>query len=137
MQSIVILRVILGLTGLAVMILGLNIGLGGMQTLGWQISTGFVAVLDEGLYEIQDNHFRFLGGVWFSIGGVYLLSSVWFGKLQQTIVIISLAVAFGGMFRLSVLDLGILLKDGILASFILEIAFFPVLAFWAKKTKAE
>ncbi len=134
MTYLMILRAVLGMIGVAIIFLGLNIGLGGMQTLGWQIPTGFLAVLDQKPFDVQDNHIRFLGGFWFAIGGIYLLSAVFFEKLQQFIVIVSFAVAVGGIFRLSALDFDILLSGQILPSLILEMLFFPAIALWALGT---
>ena len=62
------LRVILLLTGTIVVWLGLNVGLGGFETLGWQGAQGFFAVTDPETFAVQDNHIRFIAGVWLSVG---------------------------------------------------------------------
>lgn len=57
--------------GAAIIFLGLNIGLGGIKTLGWQSSQDFVAITDAAVFDAQDSHIRFLGGIWFGIGAVF------------------------------------------------------------------
>lgn len=50
MTRSILLKSVLALVGLAIMILGLNIGLGGIPTLGWQTSETFIAVTNETVF---------------------------------------------------------------------------------------
>jgi hypothetical protein len=45
--------------GLANIFLGINTGLGGLETLGWQGDAAFFQVTDEHLYLVRYSHTRF------------------------------------------------------------------------------
>ena len=68
MNNVIVLRVVVALVGAAIVFLGLNIGLGGMRTLGWQMSPDFISITNEAAFRVQDSHIRFIGGVWFGVG---------------------------------------------------------------------
>ena len=62
------LRVAMVLFGLAVIFTGLNRAYGGIATLGWQGRRTSPTVANQQVWLIQDNHTRFLGGVWTAVG---------------------------------------------------------------------
>lgn len=63
-----LLRGVMALLGLAVVVLGLNIGLGGIRTLGWQGgAVEFLTVTDPALFAVRDSHVRFIGGIWLAL----------------------------------------------------------------------
>ena len=128
------LKTVLALVGLAIMVLGLNIGLGGIPTLGWQTSETFIAVTNETVFHVQDSHIRFIGGVWFGVGVIFLLGASLTDRLRGTMVTLSVAIAFAGLFRLSGLDGGVVFSAAILPSLALEIIGFPLLAVWLLQT---
>ncbi len=128
------LKTVLALVGLAIMVLGLNIGLGGIPTLGWQTSETFIAVTNETVFHVQDSHIRFIGGVWFGVGVIFLLGASLTDRLRGTMVTLSVAIAFAGLFRLSGLDGGVVFSAAILPSLALEIIGFPLLVVWLLQT---
>ena len=71
-----LLRIILAIAGLAIMALGLNVGLGGIATLGWQGPTVFFTITDQDVFAVQDNHIRFIAGVWFGVGLMFVAGAV-------------------------------------------------------------
>ncbi|MBL4667207.1 MAG: DUF4345 family protein [Sneathiella sp.] len=85
MKNIIALKVVLLLIGAAIVMLGLNVGLGGIRTLGWQISPDFLTITNADIFHTQDSHIRFMGGVWFGIGGLFLASVVAFEKLRTVL----------------------------------------------------
>jgi hypothetical protein len=121
---------VLVLVGISIMALGLNIGLGGIPTLGWQTSEPFIAVTNETVYHVQDSHIRFIGGVWFSVGAIFFLGAILRATLRPTLIILCAAIACAGLFRLSGLDCGAVFSAAILPSLALEIIAFPLLAWW-------
>ena len=129
MTRSILLKSVLALVGLAIMILGLNIGLGGIPTLGWQTSETFIAVTNETVFHVQDSHIRFIGGVWFGVGAIFLLGAGLTDRLRGTMVTLSVAIAIAGLFRLSGLDGGVVFSAAILPSLALELIGFPLLAF--------
>ena len=134
MTRSILLKSVLALVGLAIMILGLNIGLGGIPTLGWQTSETFIAVTNETVFHVQDSHIRFIGGVWFGVGAIFLLGAGLTDRLRGTMVTLSVAIAIAGLFRLSGLDGGVVFSAAILPSLALELIGFPLWAFWLLQT---
>lgn len=127
MKSENLLRLVLTLTGLSIIALGINVALGGILTLGWQTSGSFVVISDERLFRVHDSHTRFLGGVWLSIGVLFVLGAIYRDRLRATLIVLSLSIACAGLFRLSGTSI---LSSEILTSFLLEIIAFPALAAW-------
>ena len=137
MKSTYLLKSIIGLTGIIIMFMGINIGFGGIETLGWQISPDFVSVNNATQYAIQDNHIRFIGGVWFGIGAVFLLGTVAMKQVQTVLVTSCYIIAVAGLFRLSALDPNLILSIAIAPSITLEIIGFPLLAWWINSNSAK
>ena len=130
MTRSIYLKSTLTLAGLAIMVLGLNTGLGGILTLGWQTSEPFITITDQTVFHVQDSHIRFIGGVWFSVGAVFFVGAFMQDTLRPTLVILCAAIAFAGLFRLSGMDRGVVFSPAILPSMALELIAFPLLAWW-------
>lgn len=131
MRARIILRVVLALIGIVVVVLGLNVGLGGIRTLGWQGGGEFLTVSDPALFAVRDSHIRFIGGIWLGIGLVLAAGAVWFERLRVVLVAIAALVFVGGLTRLS----GTLSPD-VLPSLALELIGFPLLGWWIARAKA-
>jgi uncharacterized protein YjeT (DUF2065 family) len=126
-----LLRGVLMLIGAVVVVLGLNIGLGGIRTLGWQGgATTFLAVTDPTLYAVRDNHVRFIGGVWLGAGLVILAGGIWLEQLRPVLIAICAMVVVGGLARFSAPAPAILAEATIAPSLLLELLGFPLLALW-------
>ena len=128
-----ILRIILGLIGVGILFLGLNIGLGGIQTLGWQGAGPFITITDMDLFNVRDNHIRFLGGVWLAIGAIFCAATFWLARLKTTLVLLCGAIFIGGLTRLSSPDVTLVLTPEIAPSLIAELIVFPVIGIWIWK----
>lgn len=122
------LNVVLVLIGIAIMALGLNVGLGGMRTLGWQVSRDFISIAEPEVFQIQDNHIRFIGGIWFGVGVVFALGGFALTKLRVTLVTLCLMIAGAGLFRFSAMDMSVVFGGAIGPSVALELIGFPLLA---------
>jgi Domain of unknown function (DUF4345) len=72
-----LLRVVLLVVGAVMIALGLNVGLGGIKTLGWQTAGEFVQATDIVAFSNQDNHVRFLGGFWLGCAAFSSRSPPW------------------------------------------------------------
>ena len=130
MNQVIVLRAILMIIGAIIVLLGLNIGLGGIKTLGWQTARDFVVITDSAVFGTQDNHFRFIGGVWFGVGVVFFAGGIALQSLRQTLIILAMLIAVAGLFRLSALDAAVITSMAIAPSLVLEVVGFPLLAFW-------
>lgn len=131
-----LLRLVLALTGCAIVFLGLNIALGGITTLGWQGGgTSFVTVADPAQFAIHDSHVRFIGGVWLAVGLVMLIGSAAFQLMRQTLIVLVGMVFVGGLSRFSAFDPAVLMSTAIAPSFIVELVLFPLLGLWISKAE--
>jgi hypothetical protein len=130
MNKIKLLNSVLVIVGAFIIFLGLNIGLGGIKTLGWQSTREFLSITDATTFHAQDNHIRFLGGVWFGVGAVFLIGGFAMSTLRPTLIILSIMIAIAGLFRLSGMDTGVILSAAIAPSMAIELIGFPLLACW-------
>ncbi|MBL4726908.1 MAG: DUF4345 domain-containing protein [Rhizobiaceae bacterium] len=134
MKNNAVLRTILVLVGAVIMLMGVNVGAGGMRTLGWQMSPDFIAIKDAIAFGIQDNHIRFIGGVWFGVGAAFFIGGIMLVRMRPTLVVLCSIIAVAGLFRLSAMDMDILLSADIAPSLGLELIAFPLLAYWLAKS---
>lgn len=128
------LRAVLGLTGAAIVFLGLNVGFGGIATLGWQGSGSFLDVTDAALYAIRDNHIRFIGGVWLGAGLAMVAGAFALNRLRPVLLGIIGMIVVGGLARFSAGDLGLLTGGAIAPSLVLELVGFPLLGWWIARS---
>lgn len=123
------LNIVIFVIGMAIIFLGLNVGLGGIRTLGWQGTDEFVAVTNAATFAVQDNHIRFIAGVWFGVGIMFVFGGFWLDKLRPILIALSSMIAVAGLFRLSAMD-SVIFSWAIAPSMIFELVGFPLLAFW-------
>lgn len=131
------LRFALMAAGAIVVYLGLDLGLGGMRTLGWQGSSDFIAVTDPARFAVQDNHARFIGGVWLGVGLILFLGSFDIARFRTALIAMCALVFVGGLMRLVSGDISTILSMNILPSMLAELILFPALGYWLSKTKAR
>jgi hypothetical protein len=126
----------------AIVFLGLNIGLGGIKTLGWQTTRDFVVITDAAIFHAQDSHIRFIGGIWFGVGATFLIGGFAMRTFRPTLIILSAMIAIAGLLRMSDIDSGVIFSAAIAPSIMLELFGSPLLA-WRlvmsknQKTKAD
>lgn len=122
------------LVGATIMLMGVNVGAGGMRTLGWQVSPDFIAIKDAITFGIQDNHIRFMGGIWFGVGLAFLIGGIMFERMRPTLISLCAIIAVAGLFRLSAMDMDVIFSADIAPSLALELIAFPLLAYWLSKS---
>ncbi len=130
-----ILRAVLVTTGLIVALLGVNVGIGGISTLGLQGPTEFFEITNQQVFDIRDNHIRFIGGTLIAIGGLLAYSGFRFEFARTAVPIIALLFVTGGLARLSATDASLLVGPDIAPSLLIELIGFPLLALWVMRTK--
>lgn len=130
MNKIKLLNSVVVVVGAIIIFLGLNVGLGGIKTLGWQSTRDFVSITDAATFHAQDSHIRFIGGVWFSVGAAFLIGGFAMSKFRPTLIILSAMIAIAGLFRLSGMDSGVIFSVAIAPSIAFELIGFPLLAWW-------
>lgn len=130
MNKIMLLNSVVVIVGVAIIFLGLNVGLGGIQTLGWQTTRDFISISDAATFHVQDNHVRFIGGVWFGVGATFLIGGFAMNRLRPTLIIMSAMIAIAGLFRLSGMDSGVVFSAAVAPSIAFELIGFPLIAWW-------
>lgn len=131
------LRIVLVAAGLVMIALGLNVGLGGIKTLGLQATGEFFRVTNQDMFANQDSHVRFLGGFWLGAGVLMLAGSVWFDRLRPLMTAICAMAFLGGMMRLSAHDPAIVLGPSLLPSAVAEVLGFPLLGVWINRQQRK
>ncbi len=137
-----LLNLVVVIVGAAIIFLGLNIGLGGIKTLGWQTTRDFISITDAATFHVQDSHIRFIGGIWFGVGATFVIGGFAMRTFRPTLIILSAMIAIAGLFRLSGVDSGVIFSAAIAQSLVLELFGFPLLAWWLvvsknRETKAD
>ena len=130
MKKINLLNLVVIIVGVAIIFLGLNVGLGGIKTLGWQTTRDFVAITDAAMFHAQDSHMRFIGGIWFGVGAAFVIGGLAMRTFRPTLIILSAMIAIAGLFRLSDIDSDVIFSIAIAPSLVLELFGFPLLAWW-------
>ncbi|TCL01612.1 uncharacterized protein DUF4345 [Shimia isoporae] len=133
MKSTLLLRGLIALIGFAIAFLGLDVVFGGIRTLGWMGPTDFVEVVNPTDFAVQDNHVRFLGGVFSGIGLLFVLGAVAFSRMRTAIMVLCALVFIGGLSRFTTPDFGTLFNMAVLPSLLAELILFPLVGFWVYK----
>lgn len=121
-----IFRIILVIVGAFIVFVGVNVGFGGIPTLGWQIAPDFVSVTNESDYLVQDSHVRFLGGVFGAMGLFMLLGATNLERYQAGLRL----VFVGGFTRFTEFQPDVRFGSGVVTSLAAELILMPVLYFW-------
>ena len=129
-----LLRVVLGLTGLALAVIALNTALGGAGTLGWQFPSGTLTAADPLDAARHDNNARFFAGVFVALGLVIASGALRFSQMRSAIVVSLLATAIGGAFRLLQSGYSPVTDTQLLPSLIAELVAAPLLAYWVARS---
>lgn len=130
-------RAILVILGAINIFLGINVGFGGILTLGWQGQTKFFEITNEYAYLMQDSHIRFFGGLYLGIGLFLLLAATNLRKYQTALQLVFALIFMGGLARFTMLRPEIIFGRDILGSLLAELLLMPVLYAWlAKLVKA-
>ena len=130
----ILLRGLLAVIGAIVIWLGLNASLGGIATLGWQGAVDFFTITNEQTFAVQDNHVRFIAGVWTGVGLFLLAGAVMPRRLVPGLKAMMALVFLGGLARLTIMDPALLTSAKIAPSLFAELLLFPLLGWWIHKT---
>ncbi len=126
----ILLRIVLAVVGALVIFLGLNVGIGGIPTLGWQGPSDFINVTIEHLFAAQNSHVRFLGGFWLGGGLILLAAAMALGKFKSAAITVCAMAFVGGIIRVIGADTSVLFSAAIAPSLGFELVGFPLLAVW-------
>ena len=126
-------RTVVLAVGLVIVWTGINVGLGGIATLGLQGSNDFIAVTNPPAFAAQDSHVRFLGGLWLGVGLVFAAAAWRLRALKPALQVLLVLIVMGGLARFSALRPDVLFGPQIVGSFLAEIALMPLLLLWSTR----
>ena len=125
-----IILIVLGALNIFV---GINVGFGGIATLGLQGQTEFFEVTDETVFLIRDSHIRYFGGLYFGIGLFLILASTNLRKYHKALNLVFALIFIGGLARFTMMRFDIIFGPDIIGSLLVELVLMPVLYFWLLK----
>ena len=128
-----LLKIVLALMAAFIVLSGLNIGLGGLATLGWGGQKNFFTVTNETDYRIQDSHVRYVGGLWLGIGLFFFLSLTNLARFKTILLFCFALIFFGGVLRLFQGHPDTTFRLPVLPSLLAELLGMPLLFFWLHK----
>ena len=125
-----IILIVLGALNIFV---GINVGFGGISTLGLQGQTEFFEVTDETVFLMRDSHTRYFGGLYFGIGLFLILASTNLRKYHTALNLVFALIFTGGLARFTMMRFDIIFGPDIIGSILVELVLMPVLYFWLLK----
>jgi len=126
-------RTIIVTIGAINVFLGLNVGFGGLRTLGWQGAGVFFEVTDQYLYLIRDSHMRFYGGLYIAVGLFLILATTDLRRYRTALNLVFAMIFTGGLARLTMLRPDVFLGADLVASLTVELLLMPILYVWLSR----
>lgn len=128
-----IFRAIIIVLGLLNIFIGINVGFGGIATLGLQGQTEFFEVTNENIFLMRDSHIRFLGGLYGGIGLFLILAATNLNKYQTALRLIFAVIFVGGLARFTMMRFDVIFGQDMLTSVLVELILMPVLYVWSSR----
>lgn len=132
-NTAIVLRGALALAGAFIVYTGVNTAFGGMQTLGLQGQKKFMEVTSQHDFLIQDNHIRFLGGIWLGIGLLFLVSTLNLKRFQPMLNVALGLIVLGGLARFTMMRADVVFDPAIVGSLVAELVLAPLLFVWLSR----
>lgn len=104
-----------------------------MRTLGWLGSNDFVTIMDAQAFAVQDNHAKFLGGLWFGMGLAFWLGAWRPERFAQALRLVFALIFLGGVMRLSSSNPEVAFSADIFGSLTAELIGMPILYLWHRQ----
>lgn len=124
------LRAALVIVGLIIVFLGADVGFGGLRTLGWQGVKSYFTVTQDPVYQVQDSHMRFFGGLFVAMGVFVVWAAGHLRQHQSGLKLVFVVVFFGGLARFSQLRPDVVFGPQVVGALGAELLLMPVLYFW-------
>lgn len=134
-MSQTLFRIVVALSGAIVLVLALNVVMGGVATAGWLGERPFFTVTDEAQYRLIDSHTRFLGGLFAATGLVLLLGALDPLKYAQALYVVFAGIFLGGVARFTKPDMEAFLSSDVGSALAAELILMPLLAFWLSRIR--
>ncbi|NOT42756.1 MAG: DUF4345 domain-containing protein [Alphaproteobacteria bacterium] len=126
----IVLRVILAGAAAFIVFTGFDFALGGIRSLGLEGPVLSLTATDAHALDARDSHARFLGGVWLTVGLVFLASAFRLQALRVALLAAIAMIFVGGVSRFTTYAPQVLLDPPIAGALIAELIGMPILFFW-------
>lgn len=126
-------RVILAIVGLLSVLIGINVGGGGILTLGLQGSVSFMQVTDQAAFLVRDSHIRYFGGLYLGVGLFLILAATNPARYQAPLRLVLVLIFLGGLARFTSPQPQVVFGPDIIGSLLAELVLMPLLFFWLPK----
>lgn len=134
-MSRTLFRIVVALSGAIVLVLALNIVMGGVATAGWLGERPFFTVTDDEQFRLIDSHTRFLGGLFAAAGLVLLLGALDPRKYAQALNVVFIGIFLGGVARFAKPDMDAFMNPDVGSALAAELILMPLLAFWLSRIR--
>lgn len=134
-MSRTLFRIVVALSGAIVLVLALNIVMGGVATAGWLGERPFFTVTDDEQFRLIDSHTRFLGGLFAAAGLVLLLGALDPRKYAQALNVVFIGIFLGGVARFAKPDMEAFMNPDVGSALAAELILMPLLAFWLSRIR--
>lgn len=124
---------ILVIVGLFLIFVGINVGLGGILTLGLQGQVKFFEITNENAFAVQDSHIRFFGGLFGAMGLFMIIAVTNLRKFEMALKLAFVLIFIGGLARFSAMRFDIVFGKEIIGSLFAELVLMPILYIWLSK----
>lgn len=131
----IVLRIILVVGGAFAVFTGFDFAAGGIRSLGLEGPVLSLTTTDTHALDARDSHTRFLGGVWLTVGLVFLASAVRLQALRVALLAAIVMIFVGGVSRFSTYEPQILFDPAITGALVAELIGMPILFFWVWNTR--
>jgi len=126
----IILRIVLVIGGAFAVFTGFDFAAGGIRSLGLEGPVLSLTAPDPHALDARDSHTRFLGGVWLTVGLVFIASAIRLQALRVALLASTVMIFMGGVARFTTYAPEVLLDPAITGALTAELIGMPVLFFW-------
>jgi hypothetical protein len=129
-NQLMFMRLVVVIVGAFIVYVGINVGFGGIPTLGWQVLADYVSINNPAEFAVQDSHVRFLGGFFGAAGLFMLFAATNLRRYQAELRLVFALMFIGGLLRLTALEPAVVFGPKVITSFAAEVILMPVLFWW-------
>ena len=134
--SEIVLRLVLVVGGAFAVFTGADFAGGGIRSLGLEGAPLDITFTDAHAFYERDSHTRFIGGVWLSVGLVFIASAIWLPQLSVALLASITMIFIGGVARFTTDHPEVLTSPAVIGSLTAELIGMPVLFYWVSQVRA-
>lgn len=130
-----VLRIVLVIGGAFAVFTGFDFAAGGIRSLGLEGPVLSLTTSDPHALDARDSHTRFLGGVWLTVGLVFIASAFRLQALRVALLASTVMIFMGGVARFTTYAPEVLFDPAIIGALTAELIGMPILFYWVWNTR--